>query len=1403
MSNKAFEDARKDFVATLQSNNEADFSPCSSPDDIIKTLRNFECLSRDNQKKRLPRCLTIIKKLNDRLQPYFDALNVLAGTDTNAALAYGAFRVVLQLASGFPSFFEKLIAILSKLADIFPQYEDIAQIFEGDPPPRIRHHLESVYRDLFEFFHITARIFTASSGKVKRPARIIATVIWEPFDAKFGGLIERMGNHQKFVLDELQIMVAKIAKSEVPLIQKERQQRVEDRERARKLTSETGDMKRKLDKESRESSIQRILDWLAPPPFAEILESSKDQRQENTALWIFENDSFKRWKESKPRVEEIVKWRKLPPWVLWVNGNPGCGKTILAASVIEELLDEEYENDQPTTTCYFFFKYGDCRNSSIEAACRSALAQILHRNRHDNDLLDKFVFARIDPEGSSGQLIASLKELLGLMRICSAFFGQLSLILDGIDESDEPHSVCSKLKDLVTTSPIKLICFSRGNVNRLQNWTPQSQIVSFDRLVTNADIRLYLTHQLEVMQDDGMLPITTPASLELLIDTLIYGADGMFLWAKLMMKYLGSPALTPRSRLDTINSVRFPEGLNVMYDRIFTLMSTSRKLELDLARRVLIWLHYSVSAGGLTQRILQSAVTDFDEQCDIPGSDFVPAVVSVCGGLVEFTPQARFQLAHLTVKEYMQERAWSRVGLPMSLIPGEAAAAAELAAVCIQYLLVHANRQTSQRFARSWSYDKVPDFQDSFQSYAVRHWGYHLSKATPSFLSQVRQDPDEFEAAVKLLESLNNLVGAPSVLGYWIEGIYKSKASVSDILSHIQQCSSSQILIRSTQGVSGEWIELSQRLLSITKEVQELDRDWGAKLSMAPYLIWDDALIFLRGGVLSQIRETYGVPAITILAPEAPRSNRLTDIQCLCTISSTANDGTAVGVLSIFPSAQFEKFWKTMDTATAYHNAEHFASGWIAKYGVYSSESKKEMTSLEISIPESEIVLLLRQSFRQKASQSTESKQDDEDDFVTSFPLSISPDCLTFSILRTVYNIQQIEPNQPFMLRSFVLPLEFLDHFNSKWTPQLSTFEPKHVVAISTMFSIPWRNWYKYSLRFSPNGKYIGFMDYQKPLSTHLAVFEVLSGTNFSIRLVQWTTAFLDSARAQQMIFHPVETLVAILSERKVGIWNFFQEGTRIEYMPTQFDTCSLSYELQLRNEAFTTGTFCVKHNRPVADCHIQSLAFSQCGNFVVANTKKQVDVLHIPQKMLTAKTLSHSGQVPCSTALDEPKAASDSSLSLLGSGIHSGSVMRGSHLLSTGTTNTPSRALLITTNDNDLGVQLVGHDVSADRELRLLSMPKSFDMRNAAIDLRIPMSSDDSLRIMFNKKAEESYKLGDNSGGQFQFPMILDRKIQSIMSVPKPGSGLRQSDESYLEGPPRKRRAVDITYLLEDAPSQ
>jgi hypothetical protein len=96
-SNKAFEDARKAFIATLSLKDGANLLPCSSPDEIIATLKDLERASVQNEKRSLHRSFAVVKKLNDRLRPYFDALNALASAHTTAALTYGAFRTVLQV----------------------------------------------------------------------------------------------------------------------------------------------------------------------------------------------------------------------------------------------------------------------------------------------------------------------------------------------------------------------------------------------------------------------------------------------------------------------------------------------------------------------------------------------------------------------------------------------------------------------------------------------------------------------------------------------------------------------------------------------------------------------------------------------------------------------------------------------------------------------------------------------------------------------------------------------------------------------------------------------------------------------------------------------------------------------------------------------------------------------------------------------------------------------------------------------------------------------------------------------------------------------------------------------------------------------------------------------------------
>jgi hypothetical protein len=82
---------------------------------------------------------------------------------------------------------------------------------------------------------------------------MIASIIWEPFDAKFGDIIERMSNHRQFIMDELKIMAARHAKAAYQtgelemLLARNESRQTEDMKRTQELSKELGETRRMLE----------------------------------------------------------------------------------------------------------------------------------------------------------------------------------------------------------------------------------------------------------------------------------------------------------------------------------------------------------------------------------------------------------------------------------------------------------------------------------------------------------------------------------------------------------------------------------------------------------------------------------------------------------------------------------------------------------------------------------------------------------------------------------------------------------------------------------------------------------------------------------------------------------------------------------------------------------------------------------------------------------------------------------------------------------------------------------------------------------------------------------------------------------------------------------------------------
>ncbi|KAL9625276.1 MAG: hypothetical protein Q9160_000678 [Pyrenula sp. 1 TL-2023] len=76
-------------------------------------------------------------------------------------------------------------------------------------------------------------------------------------------------------------------------------------------------------------------------------------RVEGTCLWALESQQFQNWRSSERS------------GLLWISADPGCGKSVLAKS----LIDLELRTSDEHTTCYLFFKDNEEQNKVAIALC--------------------------------------------------------------------------------------------------------------------------------------------------------------------------------------------------------------------------------------------------------------------------------------------------------------------------------------------------------------------------------------------------------------------------------------------------------------------------------------------------------------------------------------------------------------------------------------------------------------------------------------------------------------------------------------------------------------------------------------------------------------------------------------------------------------------------------------------------------------------------------------------------------------------------------------------------------------------------------------------------------------------------------------------------------------------------
>jgi hypothetical protein len=591
-----------------------------------------------------------------------------------------------------------------------------------------------------------------------------------------------------------------------------------------------------------------------------------------------------------------------------VIGNPGAGKSVLAASVLDWLASSGTNDaDQKQALAYFFFSFRSSSTRQISNAYKEILSQIFRQLQEDDEVLNCFTFAATKSMTSR----ASTKDLLALLKLLAQHVSRLTLLLDGVDESDKPDDFISSLVTCFSGTPAKMILFSRPNIRTLMS-TPLIAQITLSRQSVEDDIRIYLARRLEELREKKL---PSDCHKEMILAHLLDSANGMFLWARLMMDYLESPALSPpENRLATIWKTTPHEDLNEMYVRILRLIAVRIKPEREMARRILCWLAFhcrplytnelweamyclktASPSPGLTDHIIPS-----QEQ-----AEFDCAVIMICACFVERIG-FRHRLVHQSVVEffwtwYEDRRCHDPAVVQFMVEPAEAHGL--LANECLSYLTSRIPAQPLSGDMRSaLSKQRIRDGFPLVQ-YASLYWTRHLKECL-MYIKDESQSGNRrntsliSRAFLDLLRTLSTFLANKLFANTWVELQYMV-CSHTTLPSHIDDLGEWCELMESfpkkqlREGLQG----LSTKIKYLHKDMLALNSAWGPTLEQNPHHIWNDVTAFQE---CSSFVKTSAVN-VRSMAPSQFDKEALA-LKPLVSLSRNRVDSElTTGVLSIWP----------------------------------------------------------------------------------------------------------------------------------------------------------------------------------------------------------------------------------------------------------------------------------------------------------------------------------------------------------------------------------------------------------------------------------------------------------------------------------------------------------------------
>ncbi|KAH9240896.1 hypothetical protein K456DRAFT_1768068 [Colletotrichum gloeosporioides 23] len=618
---RTIRDAFNDLERTISSDDSADFAT-TALDNVIEAAHDIENQLAARQLLRNMRRLT---PLFDGLGHYSKCIGVACEGTPYMAWIWAPIKLILKISSDYVDAFDRIIGAYSRIAEPLARFKILHQTF--DKNVEVQQTFALFYSDILRF-HKEAYKFVRRSGW-----KVFFMTSWGHFERRFDGIINDLKAHEKLVDSTANVVgLAQIKQM---------------RENVEALRREAAEQ---VDRQERERTAKQLLDvvgWLKVDNNQQAnisdMITAELQKYPQTRGWILDQKRISTWMKCSMESRFLV-----------LHGHPGTGKSALATRITAFL-----RSSGNSRVVSYICTYSQGASTDYDQIIRSILLQLI---QHNSDLIayiyEEFILKQKDVKA---QVIESL--ILGVIGAISNNPSQTTyvhVVLDGLDECDKEKqpNVISLLERMVskavtTTSTVCKVLVTSIMPPAISRKLKQKHCISLsgekEKEALKKAIASYAAQRLVELKSRMDFKVSELKSLELQLATK---ADGMFLWARLVLNYLTNNMLVQkREVVEAVDSL--PHELSEFYGQILAkIISHFDQRSVSRLQSIMGWIAFA--KRPLRKAELRSALSFSTVNDGVNIEELAPTYLfDMCMPLIEERSDTTFAFIHISVKEFL------------------------------------------------------------------------------------------------------------------------------------------------------------------------------------------------------------------------------------------------------------------------------------------------------------------------------------------------------------------------------------------------------------------------------------------------------------------------------------------------------------------------------------------------------------------------------------------------------------------------------------------------------------------------------------------------------------------------------------------------------------------------------